>query len=95
MILPENSTVDTSDAEAMAALANPSAAFGTSTRPIVQNLGPGTVYLGTAAADLDLLGLKLPVNAVYELPDELFQGPGRIFLMAVDDDCDVRIINVG
>ena len=95
MIIPQNTTVNTSDATAMAALTNPSAAFGNSTRPIVQNLGPGTLWLGTGSESLANLGLKLPVNAVYELPAELVQGAGAIYLLATDGNCDVRIINVG
>lgn len=95
MIIPQNTTVNTSDATQMAALTNPSAPFGLSSRPIVQNLGPGILWLGTGSTDLANLGIKLPVNAVYELPAELAQGPGKIYLLATDANCDVRIINVG
>jgi hypothetical protein len=93
MILPENTTVDTSNATAMAAYGLP--AFGNSTRPIVQNLGPGVLYLGSGDTNLDTVGLRLPPNAVYELPAILVEGPGRICMLATDDDCDVRILNVG
>ena len=93
MILPENTTVDTSDATVMAGYSL--SAFNKLSRPIVQNLGPGTLYLGTNATNIATVGLKLPVNAVYELPAPLVEGPGKIFIRAVGDDCDVRIINVG
>jgi hypothetical protein len=93
MILPENTTVDTSDATVMATYGL--VAFTGNQRPIVQNLGPGTLYLGTGTSSLNTVGLKLPTNAVYELPADLVTGPGRICLLAMDDDCDVRIINVG
>lgn len=93
MILPENTTIDTSNATVMATYGL--TAFGKTSRPIVQNLGPGTLYLGTAATDIATKGLKLPVNAVYELADVLVEGAQQVFLRAVDDDCDVRIINVG
>lgn len=95
MILPQDTTVNTSNAAAMAALTNPSAPFGNSSRPIVQNLGPGILWLGTGSEALANYGLKLPVNAVYELPATLVEGAGQIFLLATGDDCDVRIINVG
>ena len=93
MILLENTTVDTSDATVMDTYGL--AAFNKTCRPIVQNLGPGTLYLGTSATDIATVGLKMPVNAVYELPAPLVEGPGKIFLRAVGDDCDVRILNVG
>jgi hypothetical protein len=95
MIIPQNSTVNTSDAAAMAALTNPVGHFAGTTRPIVQNLGPGILWLGTSSTTLETYGLKLPVNAVYELPAELFEGAGAIYLKATDGNCDVRIINVG
>lgn len=93
MILPENTTVDTSDADAMAGYSLK--AFNKDSRPVVQNLGPGTLYLGTSASNLPTVGLELPVAAVYELPAVLVEGAGKVFLRAVGDDCDVRIINVG
>ena len=95
MIIPQNTTVNTSDATAMAALTNAVAAFAPSSRPIVQNLGPGVLWLGTSATTLETYGLKLPVNAVYELPAELILGAGSIYLKATEGNCDVRIINVG
>jgi hypothetical protein len=93
MILPENTTVDTGDVDAMAV--HGLKPFKASDRPIVQNLGPGTLYLGTSAAGIATKGLELPTLAVYELPATLVEGAGRIYLRAVGDDCDVRIINVG
>jgi len=95
MIIPADTTVNTSDATAMAALTNPVSSFASSTRPIVQNLGPGTLWLGTSSTTLETYGIKLPVNAVYELPAELILGAGAIYLKATDGNCDVRIINVG
>jgi hypothetical protein len=93
MILPENTTLDTSDAEAMSAYdLRP---FKANDRPIVQNLGPGTLYLGTSSAGISTKGLELPELAVYELPATLVEGAGRIYIRAANGDCDVRIINVG
>jgi hypothetical protein len=93
MILTENTILNTSDAASMTAVGL--VAFKGSDRPVVQNLGPGTLYLGTGLTDLDTKGIKLPINAVYEIPAVLVEGAGRIVLLAKDDDCDVRVINVG
>ena len=93
MIITAATTVDTSNATTMVAAGL--RAFKNADRPIVQNLGPGTLYLGTGSADLTTKGLKLPVNAVYELPATLMEGAGQLFLRADGGNCDVRIINVG
>lgn len=93
MILPQNTTLNTSDEAAMAVYnLKP---FKNSDRPIVQNLGPGTLFLGNSPASLATTGIELPEAAVYELPAVLIEGAGKIYLRAVGDDCDVRIINVG
>jgi len=70
-------------------------AFKNADRPVIQNLGPGALYLGTGSADLTTKGLKLPINAVYELPATLMEGAGQVFLRADGGNCDVRIVNVG
>lgn len=93
MIITSGTTVDTSNATTMVAAGL--RAFKNADRPIVQNLGPGTLYLGTGSADLATKGLKLPINAVYELPATLMEGAGQIFLLADGGNCDVRIVNVG
>lgn len=64
-------------------------------QPIVQNLGPGDLYIGTSSTSLTTTGLRLPVNAVYEFPNTLAEGAGQLWLQANLDDCDARIINVG
>lgn len=93
MIITSGTTVDTSNATTMTAAGL--RAFTRADRPLVQNLGPGALYLGTGSADLTTKGLKLPVNAVYELPAPLMEGAGQVFLRADGGNCDVRIINVG
>jgi hypothetical protein len=93
MIITSGTTVDTSNATTMEAAGL--RAFGRADRPIVQNLGPGTLYLGTSVTNLTSVGLQLPVNAVYELPATLMEGAGQIWLAASGGNCDVRIINVG
>jgi hypothetical protein len=66
-----------------------------SQRPIFQNLGPGTLYFGTSNINVASNGIKMPVNAVYELPTSLVEGAGEIWFVAVDGSCDVRALNVG
>jgi hypothetical protein len=94
MIIPQNTTVDTGNDTVMQTYGL--RAFDRSDRPVVQNLGPGTLYLSTASADIATTGIALPINAVYELPAVLMEGAGRIVLHATGvGGCDVRIINVG
>ena len=64
-------------------------------QPIVQNLGPGDLYLGTVSASLTTEGLKLPAGSVYELPKVVQEGAGAIWIQADGGNCDVRILNVG
>jgi hypothetical protein len=64
-------------------------------QPIVQNLGPGILYVGTSSTDLTTEGLQLPVGAVYEFPRNLVDGAGQVWIQASGANCDVRIINVG
>jgi len=68
-----------------------------SQQPIIQNLGPGNIYLGPMndAETLYYTGLKLPVGAVYEYPATLVEGGKKVFLYADEIGTDVRIINVG
>jgi hypothetical protein len=72
-----------------------------SQRPIFQNLGPATLYFSTDTNNIASSGIKMPMNAVYEMPAELSAGAGAIFFVAVSTDpevaqiCDVRYLNVG
>lgn len=94
MNIPQNTTLDTGNDTAMIAVGL--RAFARADRPIVQNLGPGTLYLSTTGTNVDTVGLALPINAVYELPATLMEGAGRIYLRATGvGGCDVRILNVG
>lgn len=94
MIIAQNTTVDTGDAAVMTAAGL--RAFKNADRPVVQNLGPGTLYLSTSATNITTVGIALPINAVYELPAVLLEGASRIYLHATGvGGCDVRIINVG
>ena len=71
------------------------APFSRTARPVFQNLGPGTLYFNTSPISVASNGIKLPVGAVYELPVALVEGAGEIWFVAVTENCDVRIVNVG
>ena len=64
-------------------------------QPIIQNLGPGVLYVGPYSTNLSTNGLKLPVNAVYEYPKTLVEGDAKVYIQAIGDSCDVRMMNVG
>ena len=64
-------------------------------QPIIQNLGPGTLYIGQTSSSLTTEGLQLPVGGVYEFPKTLVEGAGEVWIQASTATCDVRIINVG
>jgi hypothetical protein len=69
--------------------------YQNSQAPIIQNLGPGTLYVGNTSSNLTTEGLQLPVGAVYEFPAPLAEGAGAVWIQASGANCDVRILNVG
>ena len=66
-----------------------------SSRPIVQNLGPGNLYIGSKPDDLLTEGLKLEPKCVYEVPAPMVEGLIQLWMQAETTTCDVRILNVG
>jgi hypothetical protein len=64
-------------------------------QPVIQNLGPGDLYVSDVNTNITTEGLYLPPYAVYEFPQVVVEGPGAIWLQALGGNCDVRIINVG
>jgi hypothetical protein len=64
-------------------------------QPVVQNLGPGLLFLGATNANLLTEGVQLPVGAVYEFPAVVQDGAGAVWVQASGGDCDVRTLNVG
>jgi hypothetical protein len=64
-------------------------------QPCVQNLGPGTLYLGSTSTNLLTEGIQLPVGAVYEFPAVVQEGAGAVWIQASGGTCDVRLLNVG
>ncbi len=71
--------------------------FTGSQQPIIQNLGPGDIHIGTSDTDLISNGLFLPVGAVYEFPATLVEGGHALWLQVCTAgvEADVRILNVG
>ena len=70
-------------------------ALSRTARPIVQNLGPGTLYLNTSSQNVVASGIKMEPMAVYEFPTSLVEGAGELWFEADGDVCDVRVLNVG
>jgi len=66
-------------------------------QPIVQNLGPGDIYISTNNVDVDTTGLYIPAGGVYEFPATLIEGGGNVFIQVLTGhvQADVRIVNVG
>lgn len=81
IIIPEDGSVNTG--------------FAGTQMPIIQNLGPGDLYVGVEPGNLPNTGLYLPAGAVFELPRVVQEGIGAVWVQAVNDQCDVRILNVG
>lgn len=65
-----------------------------SASPLVQNIGPGTVYFDTRRDVTVGTGFRLAAGAAYEFPRDLNQSGGALFLVA-DADSDVRYVEVG
>jgi hypothetical protein len=63
--------------------------------PVIQNLGPGILYVYNSETNITTEGLQLPVGAVYELPQVVQDGAGAVFVQATGGNCDVRLMNVG
>ena len=63
--------------------------------PVIQNLGPGVLYLGATSDTLSTEGIQLPVGAVYEFPRVVQDGAGAVWIQAIGASCDVRTLNVG
>ena len=63
--------------------------------PIVQNLGPGILYIGVSSHVTTATGLQIPVHAAYELPRAFDHSQERsIFLIATAAGTDVRVLAV-
>lgn len=67
----------------------------TTATPVVQNLGPGNLYVDHDSAVSAATGFKLVPNSVYEWPHDLSQATGDIYMVADAASTDVRILVVG
>lgn len=63
--------------------------------PVVQNLGPGALYMDNDPNVTVSTGLKLNVGDVYEFLRDLNQAGGDMWLVADAANTDVRILVVG
>lgn len=62
-------------------------------RPVIQNLGPGDIYIDTDG-DVDAdSGLKLVPNAVYEFPTS--GSLSEIWVVATAENTDIRVVGMG
>lgn len=67
---------------------------GSRSRPVIQNLGPGTVYLETDG-DVDVdNGFQIVPGAVYEFPSPGARSKG-VWVMADTDGTDIRVVGMG
>jgi hypothetical protein len=62
-------------------------------RPIIQNLGPGTIYLDTLKTVASSTGLVLSVGTIYEFP--VSGGHSDIWVISDAANTDVRVVGVG
>lgn len=62
--------------------------------PVLQNLGPGVLYMDSVP-DVDVnTGIRVPVNQAYEFVKKLDLTSGALFLVATQST-DVRYMEVG
>jgi len=69
--------------------------FSGSQQPVIQNIGPGDLYVYSLNDSITTNGLKLSPGAVYEFPSTLTEGAGTVWVQALVGTCDVRTFNVG
>jgi hypothetical protein len=63
--------------------------------PVVQNLGPGTLYFDTGNDVTVATGIRLPVGAVFEFVRDLSAVGGDLWLIADAANTNVRYLAVG
>lgn len=61
--------------------------------PMLQNLGPGTIYFDARADVAVGTGIELAVGDVYEFPDDL-HNIGALFVVSTVADTDLRYMAV-
>lgn len=63
--------------------------------PVIQNLGPGNLYIDSNPGVTTNSGLKLAVGDTYEYPRDLAEAAGSVYAIADQAATDVRILVVG
>jgi hypothetical protein len=65
-------------------------------RPLIQNLGPGALYIGPSSISATLLtdGISIPANGSFKFPPRAVDTAGREIFMqaATGTQCDVRLL---
>ena len=69
--------------------------FAGTQQPLIQNLGPGTLYVSDSDTDIISKGIVLPAGAVFELATNMIESAAQVYIRAYGDTCDVRMLNVG
>lgn len=62
--------------------------------PIIQNLGPGVIYMDTVDTVTTANGVRLAVGNTYEYPGDM-RLAGPLFLISDQANTDVRVMVVG
>lgn len=65
--------------------------------PVIQNLGPGIVYIGRTSGVTTSNGMQIPVGAVYEWPVAIGAGGSSPDVYAIADTAgtNVRVLSAG
>lgn len=63
--------------------------------PILQNLGPGTIYFDGIADVSANSGIRLGVGDLYEFARDLSMSSGAIYVVSSAADTDLRVLVVG
>jgi hypothetical protein len=63
-------------------------------RPLIQNLGPGNVFMSTDSTVTVTSGFMIPVGAAYEFPTPRSASKG-VWLCTDEDGTDVRFVLLG
>lgn len=65
----------------------------TRSRPVIQNLGPGTVYIDTDENVSTATGFQLSPGTVYEFP--VSGAYSKLYAVADEDNTEVRLVRIG
>lgn len=64
-------------------------------RPVIQNLGPGMIYLDSSSEDVSTeSGIQIPVGVAYEFPTAAADDE-KVSIVSDAADTDVRVVVMG